>query len=66
VCEELAHAVRAHDAIIDGEIVCLHARGRSTNTTCESRLPSPALSRQTARITADARESTGTVAPTSS
>jgi ATP-dependent DNA ligase len=29
LCEELAHAVRAHDAVIDGEIVCLDARGRS-------------------------------------
>ena len=29
LCEELAHAVKAHDAIIDGEIVCLDARGRS-------------------------------------
>jgi bifunctional non-homologous end joining protein LigD len=28
-CEELAHAVKAHDAIIDGEIVCLDRRGRS-------------------------------------
>jgi bifunctional non-homologous end joining protein LigD len=27
--EELAHAVNAHDAIIDGEIVCLDRRGRS-------------------------------------
>src|SRR5262249_41992099 len=27
--EELAHAVRADDAILDGEIVCLDARGRS-------------------------------------
>jgi ATP-dependent DNA ligase len=29
LCEELAHAVKAHDAVIDGEIVCLDARGRS-------------------------------------
>jgi ATP-dependent DNA ligase len=29
LCEELAHAVKAHDAIIDGEIVCLDRRGRS-------------------------------------
>jgi len=29
LCEELAHAVRPHGAVIDGEIVCLHARGRS-------------------------------------
>ena len=29
LCEELAHAVRAHDAVIDGEIVCLDALGRS-------------------------------------
>ena len=29
LCEELAHAIRAHDAVIDGEIVCLDARGRS-------------------------------------
>jgi ATP-dependent DNA ligase len=28
LCEELAHAVKAHDAIIDGEIVCLGRRGR--------------------------------------
>ena len=27
LCEELAHAVKAHDAVIDGEIVCLDARG---------------------------------------
>ena len=25
----LAHALKAHDAVIDGEIVCLNARGRS-------------------------------------
>jgi bifunctional non-homologous end joining protein LigD len=31
LCEELAHAVRAHDAVIDGEIVCLDARGRSNS-----------------------------------
>jgi hypothetical protein len=29
LCEELAHAVKAHDGIIDGEIVCLDRRGRS-------------------------------------
>src|SRR5918993_1307001 len=29
LCEELAHAVKAHDAVIDGEIVCLDKRGRS-------------------------------------
>jgi bifunctional non-homologous end joining protein LigD len=29
LCEELAHAVKAHDAVIDGEIVCLDRRGRS-------------------------------------
>jgi hypothetical protein len=29
LCEELAHAVTAHDAVIDGEIVCLDAPGRS-------------------------------------
>jgi bifunctional non-homologous end joining protein LigD len=29
LCEELAHAVRAHAAVIDGEIVCLDGRGRS-------------------------------------
>ena len=29
LCEELAHAVKAHDAVMDGEIVCLDARGRS-------------------------------------
>jgi ATP-dependent DNA ligase len=29
LCEELAHAVKAHDAVIDGEIVCLDGRGRS-------------------------------------
>jgi hypothetical protein len=29
LCEELAHAVKAHDAIIDEEIVCLDTRGRS-------------------------------------
>jgi ATP dependent DNA ligase-like protein len=28
LCEELAHAVKAHDAILDGEIVCLDRRGR--------------------------------------
>jgi bifunctional non-homologous end joining protein LigD len=28
-CEELALAVKAHDAIIHGEIVCLDERGRS-------------------------------------
>jgi bifunctional non-homologous end joining protein LigD len=29
LCEELAHAVKAHDAVLDGEIVCLDRRGRS-------------------------------------
>jgi ATP-dependent DNA ligase len=29
LCEELAHAVKAHDAVLDGEIVCLDARDRS-------------------------------------
>jgi bifunctional non-homologous end joining protein LigD len=29
LCEELAHAVKAHNAILDGEIVCLDRRGRS-------------------------------------
>jgi bifunctional non-homologous end joining protein LigD len=29
LCEELAHAVKAHHAIIDGEIVCLDRHGRS-------------------------------------
>jgi bifunctional non-homologous end joining protein LigD len=29
LCEELAHAMKAHDAVLDGEIVCLDARGRS-------------------------------------
>ena len=29
MCEELAHAVKAHDAVSDGEVVCLDARGRS-------------------------------------
>ena len=29
LCEELAHAAKAHDSVIDGEIVCLDARGRS-------------------------------------
>jgi len=29
LCEELAHAVKAHDAVSDGEIVCLDGRGRS-------------------------------------
>jgi bifunctional non-homologous end joining protein LigD len=29
LCEELAHAVKVHDAILDGEIVCLDRRGRS-------------------------------------
>jgi bifunctional non-homologous end joining protein LigD len=29
LCEELEHAVKAHDAIIDGEVVCLDRRGRS-------------------------------------
>jgi bifunctional non-homologous end joining protein LigD len=29
LCEELAHAVKAHHAVMDGEIVCLDARGRS-------------------------------------
>src|SRR5687767_16012320 len=29
LCEELAHAAKAHDAVLDGEIVCLDARGHS-------------------------------------
>jgi bifunctional non-homologous end joining protein LigD len=29
LAEELAHAVRAHNAILDGEIVCLDSDGRS-------------------------------------
>ena len=29
LCEELARAVKAHNAIIDGEIVCLDRRGRN-------------------------------------
>lgn len=29
LAEEIAHAVRAHDAILDGEIVCLDPDGRS-------------------------------------
>ena len=29
LCEELALAVKAHDTVIDGEIVCLDGRGRS-------------------------------------
>jgi ATP-dependent DNA ligase len=27
--EEIAHSVRAHDAVLDGEIVCLRPDGRS-------------------------------------
>jgi bifunctional non-homologous end joining protein LigD len=29
LCEELAHSVRAHDWVLDGELVCLDADGRS-------------------------------------
>jgi len=29
LCEEIAHAVRANDAVIDGEIVCMEPDGRS-------------------------------------
>jgi bifunctional non-homologous end joining protein LigD len=29
LCEELAHATKAHDAVIDGKIVCLDRRDRS-------------------------------------
>lgn len=29
LAEELAHSVRAHDAVFDGEIVCLAPDGRS-------------------------------------
>jgi hypothetical protein len=29
LAEEIAHSVRAHDAILDGEIVCLGSDGRS-------------------------------------
>ena len=37
LCEELAPAVKAHDAVIDGEIVCLDARGRSNFKSLLSR-----------------------------
>lgn len=29
LCEDIAHAVRAHDAVLDGEIACLDPDGRS-------------------------------------
>jgi len=29
LCEEIAHSVRAHDAVLDGELVCLDVDGRS-------------------------------------
>jgi bifunctional non-homologous end joining protein LigD len=29
LCQELAHAAKAHEALIDGELVCLDAQGRS-------------------------------------
>jgi ATP dependent DNA ligase-like protein len=29
LCQEVAHAIKARDAILDGEIVCLDKRGRS-------------------------------------
>lgn len=29
LCTEISHSIRAHDAILDGEIVCLDADGRS-------------------------------------
>jgi hypothetical protein len=33
LCEELAHAVKPHDAVIDGEIVCLD-EGVATSRAC--------------------------------
>ena len=35
LCQELAHAIKAHDAVVDGEIVYLDSRGRSN---CKSLL----------------------------
>jgi bifunctional non-homologous end joining protein LigD len=29
LCTEISHSIRAHDAVLDGEIVCLDANGRS-------------------------------------
>jgi hypothetical protein len=34
LCEKLAHAVKPHNAIIDGAIACLDKRGRSTSRIC--------------------------------
>jgi ATP-dependent DNA ligase len=45
LCEELAHAVTAHDAVIDGEIVCLDARGAATSSTCCSGASGPTSTR---------------------
>ena len=41
LCEELADAGKTHDAIIDGEIVCLDRRGRSNfkNLLCRRDWP---------------------------
>jgi len=30
LCTEISHGIRAHDAILDGEIVCLNDDGHST------------------------------------
>jgi bifunctional non-homologous end joining protein LigD len=29
LCTEISHSIRAHDAVVDGQIVCLNADGRS-------------------------------------
>jgi ATP-dependent DNA ligase len=29
LCQEIAHSIRAHDAVLDGEIACLDSDGRS-------------------------------------
>lgn len=29
LCTEISHSIRAHDAVLDGEIVCLDANGRT-------------------------------------
>ena len=34
LCEEIAHSVRAMSAVLDGEIVCLGADGRSHSIRC--------------------------------
>jgi ATP-dependent DNA ligase len=45
LCEELAHAVKAHDAVIDGEIVCLDARAGATSRACCSGASGPTSTR---------------------